>query len=367
VLTTNKLGRYFLNELNFNDSVLLEPQPLRSYATPELLQKVVITSVLTHADTTRYEMDGISMIMLVLEDVEGTELARWEREEIEDVTYYQLPCHQGSLAGIKLSSRIPSGVTGNYTVATVSIAEGVQNTIIKEVRWRGHITLQVTVDSLYKRLISITLKNNVSGQEKKYSVVLSKNLEFANVVNSHMEGRVHVVNNKNSLGLTFSACSWWYKRSDDTLFQLVEDKQLYYSPGPADGYVPGDSLFVRLTLTNGAMIETCSGAESVDNSGDGNSSSDEGKKITSIAVYPNPVPLGGTIKIKQDNLFDGEDEDSRFVKYSLFDSQGHLILHGDASPLYEGQGLAMPQTPGIYHLLLESKTGKKWVVKIAVE
>jgi hypothetical protein len=56
------------------------------------------------------------------------------------------------------------------------------------------------------------------------------------------------------------------------------------------------------------------------------------------------------------------------VKYSLFSSQGSLILTGEASPLYEGQGLAMPLVPaGIYHLLLEGKSGKRWVAKVAVE
>jgi hypothetical protein len=91
-----------------------------------------------------------------------------------------------------------------------------------------------------------------------------------------------------------------------------------------------------------------------------------GKKSLKMAVYPNPVPSGGTIKFKQVNMFDGEDKDNRYVKYSLYDTQGRLILIGDASPLYEGPGLIMPQTPGIYHLLLESMTGKRWVVKIAV-
>jgi hypothetical protein len=87
-----------------------------------------------------------------------------------------------------------------------------------------------------------------------------------------------------------------------------------------------------------------------------------------VAVYPNPVSAGGFIKLTQSGFADGEEEEERYVKYSLFGSQGSLVLRGDASPLYEGQGLAMPQVPaGIYHLLLEGKSGKRWVAKVAVE
>jgi hypothetical protein len=87
-----------------------------------------------------------------------------------------------------------------------------------------------------------------------------------------------------------------------------------------------------------------------------------------MAVYPNPVPSGGTIKLKQSDFADvGEDgEEDRCVKYSLYSTRGSLILIGDASPFCEGQGLTMPEVPGIYYLLLEGKNGKRWTVKIAV-
>jgi hypothetical protein len=42
-------------------------------------------------------------------------------------------------------------------------------------------------------------------------------------------------------------------------------------------------------------------------------------------------------------------------------------ITADASPLYGGRGVAMLQVPGIYHLLLEGKNGKRLVVKVAVE
>jgi hypothetical protein len=130
-------------------------------------------------------------------------------------------------------------------------------------------------------------------------------------------------------------------------------------------------MFLVLTLPDGSRIETCPDAnltEAANDSGsdDGDGNSSAGKKSLKVAVYPNPIPSGGAIKLKQVNLLDGEDEDNRYVKYSLFDTQGRLVLRGDASPLYEGQGIIMPQLPGIYHLLLESKTGKRWVVKVAV-
>jgi hypothetical protein len=147
----------------------------------------------------------------------------------------------------------------------------------------------------------------------------------------------------------------------------MEESRLYCTAGPSlsDRFTERDSMFVKLTLLNGATLETCPDANTVAAGESGGA----GKKSMKVAVYPNPVAAGGFIKLKQSGFADGEEEEEeRYVKYSLFSSQGSLILTGDASPLYEGQGLAMPQVPaGIYHLLLEGRNGKRWVAKVAVE
>jgi hypothetical protein len=182
----------------------------------------------------------------------------------------------------------------------------------------------------------------------------------------------------NRTGLEFSSCAWWRRRDGDALWQLVEESRLHYTAGPSlsDRFTERDSMFLVLTLSNGAILETCPDAGFVaadESSGSGGNAGSAGKKSSRIAVYPNPVASGSFIKLKQSD--DGEAaaaaaeaEEERYVKYSLFGSQGSLILCGDASPLYGGQGLAMPPVPaGIYHLLFEGKNGKRWVAKVAVE
>ncbi|MDR1417415.1 MAG: T9SS type A sorting domain-containing protein, partial [Prevotellaceae bacterium] len=80
-----------------------------------------------------------------------------------------------------------------------------------------------------------------------------------------------------------------------------------------------------------------------------------------LSVYPNPVAAGGIVKLKQAELADGED--APYTACYLFDAQGRLTLTGSFSALRGG--LTMPETPGIYHLVLEGKAGRT-VVKVAV-
>jgi hypothetical protein len=203
--------------------------------------------------------------------------------------------------------------------------------------------------------------------------VLSKDLGLSDVITEHLNGILRVVQNdpvNNKTGLTFSACKWYHKRYPDTLFMPMpmDGSPLYYTAGPSlsDRFTEKDSMYLVLTLSDGTTLKTCPDADSVE-SGGGNAGS-AGKKSSRIAASPNPVTSGGFIKLKQSDFADGKEEEERYVKYSLFSSQGRLILCGEASPLYEGQGLAMPLVPaGIYHLLLEGKSGKRWVAKVAIE
>jgi hypothetical protein len=385
-LTTDVNGRYFLSGLSEGDAVELTTSPKHSYTYAPQQQVVVATLKLVQAATIFYTTDGVSMIQLALRDSEGNELVRWEREEINDTLFYQLPCNQNGIAQLSIACDLPSGVSVSVSIWKDAAASGVADPgeiaseveVVPAVR-SGSATLELDVNRAGCRVITFTLNaaNNGNDPLRRYTLVLSKKLNFFDIVNEHL-GNLRVVNSNpasNHVGLVFNSCTWWHKRDLGEWF-IGEEKLLYYTTGASilDKFTERDSMFLVLTLPDGSLIETCPDANLIERVNDGDESGSDdgdgnisvGTKSLKMAVYPNPVPSGSTIKIKQIDLLDGNGEDDRYVKYSLYDTQGRLILRGDASPLYEGQGLIMPQTPGIYHLLLESMTGKRWVMKIAV-
>jgi hypothetical protein len=73
------------------------------------------------------------------------------------------------------------------------------------------------------------------------------------------------------------------------------------------------------------------------------------------------ISQASTHTIKEVEFFDNDDE--FYAKFYLLDAQGRPVFTGSASALRAG--LTMPETPGIYHLVLEGKAGRK-VVKVAV-
>jgi hypothetical protein len=385
VLTTDVNGRYFLEGLDEGDTVTLTAPPKHSYVCAPQQQALVATLALVQANTILYTSDNVSMRQLALRDGKGNELVSWERENIGDTSYYHLPCTQNGVAQLSVACDFPAGVSGSIFLWEDAAASGVIGAgkvaaaVTPAARFggakpAGAPQLEVDISRAGHRVVTIALNGENS---LKYTLVLDKNLDFFDIVNEHMGNLLRVVNanpETNSTGLEFTSCTWWHKRESGEWF-IGEEKQLHYTAASIrDKFTEKDSMYLVLTLPDGSLISTCPDANLIEAANDGGESgSDEGdgkgsasKKSLKMAVYPNPVPSGGTIKLKQVNLFDGEDEDNRYLKYSLYDTQGRLILRGDASPLYEGQGLIMPHTSGIYHLLLESKTGKRWVVKIAV-
>jgi hypothetical protein len=386
-LTTDANGRYFLSGLGEGDAVKLMAPEKHSYTCAPQQQTVVATLKFVQATTISYMPDGVSMTQLALRDSEGNVLVNWAHEEINDTLFYQLPCNQNGVEQLGIACDLPSGISGSFSVWADAVASGVTDMsevaeaveVAPAAQAAGTPQVEVDVSRAGRRVITIALNdaNNSADTLKRYTLVLNKNFDLFDVVNEHL-GNLRVVNTNpatNRTGLVFSACTWWHKRDAGEWF-IGEEKQLYYTAGTSilDKFTEKDSMFLVLSLPDGSLIETCpdanlieaatDGGENGSDDSDGNSSAS--KKSVKVAVYPNPVPSGGTVKFKQVNLFDSEDEDNRYVKYSLFDTQGRLVLRGDASPLYEGQGLIMPQLPGIYHLLLESKAGKRWVVKVAV-
>jgi hypothetical protein len=324
------------------------------------------------ADTIRYTPDGVSMLLLALRDSKDRELVRWELEEISDTIFYQIPCNNNDIAHLNIVCSLPSGVSGSFSAWADAVAGGAAGAGEITPTAQSDSTLQLNVRHAGLRVITVTL--NAAGN-KRYTLVLNKNFNLFDVINEHL-GALRVVNINpatNHTELIFSACTWWHKR-DSGLWHVGEEKLLYYSAGTniRDKFTEKDSMYLVLTLPNGSLLETCPDANHIvagdgdENGSDGEGIGSAGTKVTDMAIYPNPVPSGGHIKIKHTDLTDDEDENNHYEQYFLYDTQGHLIFTGDALPLYEGQDLTMPQTPGIYHLLLEGKNGKRWTVKIAV-
>jgi hypothetical protein len=368
-LQTDAYGRYFLSGLRLGDIVQLTAIPKYGYTILQQPKTVTIDQSLTKADTIAYALDTISMASLTLSIGDGNVLKRWEREDIADTIFYQVPCAIGQ---VEVSCAFPPGVGRVISVTSTSIKDGTSTP-----KGSGDDALLVEVGSLSRTTVDVTVVNpDASRGDKPYTVVLSKELGLFDIITEHLNGTLRVVQNNpdiNPTGLTFKECKWYRKRYPDTLFMLVEESRLYYTAGPSlsDKFTERDSMRLWLTLSDGTTLETCPDAnnnipEASDGSGNGSGGS-AGNKSMKVAVYPNPVSAGGIVKLKQSDFAGGQDEEEeRYVKYSLYSSQGSLVLRGDASVLYGGEGLTMPQTPGIYHLLLEGKNGQRQVVKIAV-
>jgi hypothetical protein len=203
---------------------------------------------------------------------------------------------------------------------------------------------------------------------KRYTIVLEKKFELFNIIREHL-GNIRVVHNNPALnghGLTFSTCDWYRWSWERSSWELVDFGHLYYTAGPSirnDKFSDLDSMYVVLrTAPDNIRLETCP-AVSKDSIAYANDSSSAGsdKKAVELSVYPNPVAAGGTIKLKQAEFIDSEQEQP--ATFYLIDAQGRLVLTGSASALRDG--LTMPEAPGVYHLILEGKSGRK-VVKVAV-
>jgi hypothetical protein len=74
-----------------------------------------------------------------------------------------------------------------------------------------------------------------------------------------------------------------------------------------------------------------------------------------------PKVLHHQLPVKELELFDGDDDP--YTKLYLLNAQGRPVFTGNVSALRSG--LTMPETPGVYHLVIESKASRK-VVKVAV-
>jgi hypothetical protein len=312
----------------------------------------------------------IEMISLTIKDGNGNELKSWSSEDISETTIipYTIPCNQGDVEELELDCRFRPYVSSHISVRSDSLASGTTS-----IESKIDSVLRVPVSPYTRTTVSVESSSGIDGPSMRYTIMLTKNFGLFDVVNKHLEDRVRVVNNNpktNLTGLVFNACTWWHKR--DTGWSIGEENQLLYSSASLlKKFTDQDSMYLVLTLSDGTLLETCpdaGGAVADEGSNGSVGTGSTGKKSTSMDtyIYPNPVHSGGAIRLKQPALSGSDDGEERYVKYSLFDNQGSLVLRADASALYGGQGLIMPQASGIYYLLLEGKSGQRWVTKIAV-
>jgi hypothetical protein len=356
-------GRYFLSGLDYGVTVQLETVRKQGYMHTPTYQEITVDQNVVQADTILYTPDGISMLTLSLIDDSNNELVRWEQEQINDTTYYKVPCSENA-ATQRLSLRytIPVGVIDKI-IDVNDIGRG------GEVRESEIGTFMVDMKNSGRKTLTIELHNSVTNATKRYTIVLEKQFELFEIIREHM-GSLRVVHNNpelNTSGLQFSTCEWRRRKSAGKWF-IGEPRLLYYAAGPSiNEQFENDSMYLVLYTTTGYRLETCPGGADVEAEAEATAYAKDsagvsgGKKSVSLSVYPNPVASGGTIRLKQLELLDSED--GLYATLYLFDAQGRLILTGSASTLRDG--LIMPETPGIYHLILEGKTDRK-VVKIAV-
>ena len=89
--------------------------------------------------------------------------------------------------------------------------------------------------------------------------------------------------------------------------------------------------------------------------------SSEWSQEMGMPVYPNPVVAGSAVHLQESFLIAAEE--NGYTDFYLVDVQGAIIRTGKVADLH--QGLTMPGIPGIYHLVVEGKAGRKQF-KIAV-
>jgi hypothetical protein len=358
-LKTNSGGKCVVSGLGWGDTVQVQAVPMRSYFTPPAQRKVV-AKVVERIPALIYRLDSISMITLSLTDKAGNSLKHLEHEEIGDTIYYEVPCGRSdSLMEVHIRYTIPFGVSDN--LVNTQYAGNVGGGGDALVTWADDDAHHLKVDMSRRGCRStITLRlRSAAGKVKLYTFVLERKFGLFDVINEHI-GHLCVVNNNpaaNGHGLKFNTCEWYYKQGDGRGWRVSNSVRLYFTAGSSihDKFTERDSMRVALTTVDGYRLETCPNANLAEY--DAGSGSDIGGHSASIglSVYPNPVPAGGLIRLKQVELLD--DEDKLYTRLYLFDDQGHPVFTGSASELRFG--LTMPEMPGVYHLVLEGKAGRK--------
>jgi hypothetical protein len=353
---TDRYGRYFISGLGSGDTVELRPKRRGTYTLTPLQQTWTIPSdlTLTRADTFLYHSN--TMVELLITDAEGNLLKRFGGEEISDTIYFALPCNR-RLSSLEIIYITPVGV-----LSAPVVGEGVHE---------GESEVFGTSDTLHRlsvdlklpgrKVITVELFTSDSAPYPlRYTIVLDKRYGLFEVVTEHL-GDLMVVNNNpetNRCGCTFAPVTEWWRLQNGEW--RIRSEKLHYSASlsAADRFSVEDSIYVVLYAVGGDTLRTC--PDVVGGSGAGSN----GSAMSSVneSVYPNPVPVGGMVYLREATPVD-ENLEARYETYRLFGSQGKLASSGKASALLSG--LTMPDTPGTYYLILEGKAGRR-AMQIAV-
>jgi uncharacterized repeat protein (TIGR02543 family) len=243
-----------------------------------------------------------------------------EAQPVKDTVYYTVPCGDNN-AKVEIL----------YTVAAKPN------------------TLYIDASRPFRLDTAITLTDGV--QQKRYKLMLEKRFEFDSIVHAQLGGRLlmAVKSPANNGGFVFQQ-ALWYRAGDG---KMLGNKFYYGSPS---GEVIADTLYVRLQDSTGTWLSSCPYHPVAPN---------VAAEEAPLAVYPNPVVVGGVVHLKEELLIDhNADLEERYANLHLIDVHGGVVYTGKASELL--QGLTMPFTPGIYYIVLDGKAGKK-AIQVTVE
>jgi hypothetical protein len=313
-------------------------------------------------------IDTAPPVLLTLSLVDGAGREYWRIDSVPDAAYYSLPCDANdSVGSLMLRYTASRGVVVDSLAAKYVIAADGNTAAEGEVSVGEDGSLAVDMSRTGRRELSLTLRDTLSVERtKRYTVALERKFGLLDLVREHMGSLLVVHNNPelNGHGVTFTRCRWWSKRGlGEWDFGRVSP-QLYYTAGSSihDKFTAEDSVSVELYTADGMHIETCRGSVgSVGSVAPGSDSAavSQSSSLGALPVYPNPVPAGGMVRLKQVEPIDG----AAYARLYLLDVQGRVVFSGSASALRGG--VTMPETSGVYHLVLEGNAGRK-VAKIAV-
>jgi uncharacterized repeat protein (TIGR02543 family) len=363
--TTDAYGCYIISGLKKDDVVTLRPQEIRAWVATPSKQTLTAGSgsvgvVLANAFT--YTPDAASLVALTLCGDIGGELARWERGQIGDTTYYELPCDQLSDT-LRLEYTTPPGITGSVNVGeSEDENEGVGSPTLSSAGQSGTTTtIPLDVSKPGRKIVSIDLSSG-----KRYTLVMDRPHGIFDFVTEHL-GNIRIVVNNPEVngGFLFASCDWWYKKDGEENYRMVQSgEQLYYTAGPTirDKFLPNDSMYVVLRTAAGATLRTCpdiQGNATATASGGSNAKSEED---VDDSAYPNPVRGGSKVYLKR-SIIAADGQEELYATFRLFTSMGKLVSSGEAAALTDG--LTMPEHAGAYFLILDGKAGRK-IIRITV-
>ena len=162
---------------------------------------------------------------------------------------------------------------------------------------------------------------------------------FTRFVVSQLGGRLFMVinNRKNNGGFKFSSVRW---RTVDAggAVRRQPTENFYYVPATSAATVYDVALQDSAT---GMWRTTCRYAPD----------SAVGEAAARGAAYPNPVTVGGKIRLTEASF-------SSAATFLLIDAQGGVAQAGSAEALRQ-EGIRAPDIPGIYYLVIEEKAGRR--------